>query len=73
MADDGSAVMSGKALRNFTGLDASSSSSPSSDLEYMFAAIKLDSEGAEVWRWQVRPWSLRIVIIPTQVLPFAYF
>lgn len=31
----------------------SSSSSPVADA-FNFVAIKLDSEGAEVWRWQVR-------------------
>lgn len=57
MADDGSVVMSGRSKGDFTGFNASvsgSSSTSSADLESIFVAIKLDSEGTEVWRWQVR-------------------
>lgn len=52
MADDGSVVMVGKSNGD---LMDSSSSSPVADA-YNFVAVKLDSEGAEVWRWQVRPY-----------------
>lgn len=61
MADDGSVVIAGGSSGDF--MDAndtvSSSSSQSPDVfETNFVAIKLDSEGVEVWRWQVRPYSV---------------
>lgn len=52
MADDGSFVIAGQSSGNFTGID-----SIDVELESNFAAIKLDSEGDEVWRWQVRSYS----------------
>lgn len=57
MADDGSFVIAGESSGNFTGIEAIGVGSDSN-----FAAIKLDSEGAEVWRWQVRRWSSVIVV-----------
>lgn len=52
MSDDGSVVLTGYSSGVFN-----VSSSPSSYLadESNFVAIKLDIEGAEVWRWQVKP------------------
>lgn len=58
IAEDGSVVIAGHSRGDFLGLGTvegkdSSSLSPRW-LGGDFAAIKLDSSGAEVWRWQVR-------------------
>lgn len=58
MADDGSVVLVARSSGDFTSVDATGSSFYSyysATIEYNFIAVKLDSEGAEVWRWQVRP------------------
>lgn len=58
MSDDGAVVLSGYSAGEFMDASASVSSSTSSSSvaeEFNFVAVKLDPEGAEVWRWQVRP------------------
>lgn len=57
VAEDGSAVLAGASRGDFMGRRTGSSDSSTSSSQWLggdFAAIKLDSEGAEVWRWQVR-------------------
>ena len=57
MADDGSVVFAGYSQGDILGVDTSvlapSTYSAVPD-EKNFVAYKLDSEGTEVWRWQVR-------------------
>ena len=55
MADDGSVVLVGCSRGYFDAADATVSDSSDCATPYDFVAVKLDSEGAEVWRWQVRP------------------
>lgn len=45
VGDDGSIVLSGYTEGDWNGLNAG---------EADFSAVKLDSNGAELWRWQVR-------------------
>lgn len=45
MSEDGSVVMVGYTLGDWDGTSAGGAD---------FAAAKLDAEGKEVWRWQVR-------------------
>lgn len=49
VSEDGSVVIAGISHGDFAWLDKSSHR-----LGGDFLAIKLDSEGAEMWRWQVR-------------------
>lgn len=44
MVEGGSVVLAGSTLGDWSGATAGNID---------FAAVKLDSEGAEVWRWQV--------------------
>lgn len=45
MGDDGSVVLAGQTSGDFDGVISAA---------VEFAAVKLDADGAEVWRWQVR-------------------
>lgn len=57
LAENGSVVISASSGGDFMGAGDTGSYSPSYDLtepQVNFVAIKLDSEGDEVWRWQVR-------------------
>lgn len=51
MAEDGSVLIAGVSGGYFVGVNAGVSAS--SDLSAT-TAIKLDSRGTEVWRWQVK-------------------
>lgn len=66
MAEDGSVVIAGYSSGDFVGAIAgvSDSSSTRSDwFESNFTAIKIDSEGSEVWAWQVRTQRLAMAIV----------
>lgn len=52
MADDGSVLLAGDSGGDLVGVNPGVSAS--SDLSATIA-IKLDSKGAAVWRWQVKP------------------
>ena len=45
MAGDGSVVLAGASSGNWSGLNRGGQD---------FAAVKIDSDGNEIWRWQVR-------------------
>lgn len=46
IGDDGSVVLVGNAGGEWSGIDAGGGAD--------FAAVKLDADGTELWRWQVR-------------------
>lgn len=63
MAEDGSVVIAGHSRGDLLGLGTvENSDSTTLSPQWLgggFAAIKLDSDGTEMWRWQVRRLSLR--------------
>lgn len=66
MAEDGSVVIAGYSSGDFVGAIAGVSGSSSTRFDWFennFTAIKIYSEGSEVWAWQVKTQRLVMVIV----------